>query len=242
MDNKCYDDLARDYDFLINKDVENYQFPYSEHDLVHDIFAEYISEKGNGERLKILDIGIGTASLYEKIMPEKIDLTGIDNCEAMLEIAKLRCPDAKLINHNIKKGMPKGLENEKYDFIVISYVFMHFDFEFILYFIDLFRKHLAPFGKLLIGDVMFYSHDNKSKFLKANPDNEIQGLYYHVYEDILERVEDNYDLSFMEVNIYTGIVIVEKLYENSLQYEDTLVKYKSNTMKWKSSHPGKKSE
>ncbi len=242
MSNKCYDDLAKDYDAMINKDVENYQFPYSEHYLVHDIIAEYISERNNDNRVKVLDIGIGTASLYEKIIPEKLDLVGIDNCEAMLEIAKLRCPEARLINFNIKKGLPEELKNERFDFIVISYVFMHFDFEFILYFIDLFRKHLAPFGKLLIGDVMFYSQENKEKFLKSDDKYEILGLNYHVYEEILERIDDNYDLSFMEVNVYTGIIIVEKLYESSLQFEDTLVKYKSNTVKWKSSHPGKKSE
>jgi hypothetical protein len=67
-------------------------------------------------------------------------------------------------------------------------------------------------------------------------------LYLRVYEEILERLDDHFDLSFMEINQYTGLIIVEKLYQNSLQYEETLVQYKSNTEKWKSTHPEKKSE
>lgn len=242
MSNKIYDDLAKRYDHLVAEDIENFRFPYSEHSLVHDIIAEYIMDTNDTKKKKVLDIGIGTASLYEKINPNQIELTGIDNCEAMIEIAKLRVPEANIINHNLKKGLPHDLENETFDFIVVSYVFMHFDFEFLLYFIDLFRKHLAPFGKLLIGDVMFYSEDQKEKFVRDYNEDQHLNLHFHVYEDILERIDDNYDLSFMEINQYTGLIIVEKLYQNALQYEETLVKYNENTEKWKSTHPEKKSE
>jgi len=138
--------------------------------------------------------------------------------------------------------LPKELDDEKYDFIIISYVLMNFDLEFFLYFIELFKKHLAPFGKLLIGDIMFYSESQKQKFLRDNEISEDHNLYLHVYEEMLERLDDHFDLSFMEINQYTGLIIVEKLYQNSLQYEETLVQYKSNTEKWKSTHPEKKSE
>jgi hypothetical protein len=78
--------------------------------------------------------------------------------------------------------------------------------------------------------------------LQTNTKSNDKNINFHVYEEILERIDDSFELSYMEVNNYTGLIIVEKLFENSLQYEDTLVKYKSNTMKWKSSHPEKKSE
>lgn len=242
MSKRCYDDLAKNYDSCIAKDIENYRFPYSEHDLLHDIIAEYISERNNGDKKKILDIGIGTASLYEKIMPEKIELFGVDNCESMLEIARLRVPEAHLYNHNLKKGLPEDLKDERFDFIVVSYFFMHFDEEFVLFFINLFREHLAPFGKLFIGDVMFYNETNKMLYFKDHPNDDDPELNFHVYENIINRIDDNYDLSYMEINQYTGLIIVEKLFQNSLQYEESLVKYKSNTVKWKSTHPEKKSE
>lgn len=242
MSNKIYDDLAHHYDFLIAKDIENLRFPYSEYSLVQEIIAEYILEKPSIDKIKILDIGIGTASIYERLIPERLDITGIDNSEPMLEIAKLRVPDAKLFNFNLKKGLPEEVKKEFYDFIIVNYVFKDFDFEFILYFIDLFRKQLAPFGKLLIGDIMFYSQNTKIKFLHDYPENEKFDINFHVYEEILERLDDNFDLSYMEINQYTGIIIVEKLYQNSLQYEETLVKLTSNTEKWKSTKPEKKSE
>jgi len=242
MSNIIYDDIAKQYDSLVSKDVENFRFPYSEYDLVQEIITDYVTEVKNGKKIRILDIGIGTASLYEKIIPDNLDLVGIDNSEVMLEIARLRVPNARLINFNIKKGLPEELEKECFDFIIVSYVFMHFDFEFIIYFIELFRKYLSPFGKLLIGDIMFFNEERKTKCLKEYPEIDSTNLNLHVYEDILERIEDNYDLSFMEVNQYTGIIIVEKLYQNSLQYQETLVKYNENTEKWKSTQPEKKSE
>lgn len=242
MSNKIYDDLAKRFDQMVKDDIENFRFPYSEYNLLHEIIAEYISDRLNGKQVKILDIGIGTASLYERIIPEGIDLTGIDNSEPMLEIARLRVPDARLINHNIKKGLPEDIKGETYDFIVVSYLFMHFDFEFIIYFIELFRRYLAPFGKLLIGDILFFNEDNKLRFLKENPDVAINDLNLHVYQDVLERIDDIYDLSYMEINSYTGLIIVEKMYQNSLQYDETLVKYNENTEKWKSTQPEKKSE
>lgn len=242
MSNKIYDDLAKRFDQMVKDDIENFRFPYSEYNLLHEIIAEYISDRLNGKQVKILDIGIGTASLYERIIPEGIDLTGIDNSEPMLEIARLRVPGASLINHNIKKGLPEDIKGETYDFIVVSYLFMHFDFEFIIYFIELFRRYLAPFGKLLIGDILFFNEDNKLRFLKENPDVAINDLNLHVYQDVLERIDDIYDLSYMEINSYTGLIIVEKMYQNSLQYDETLVKYNENTEKWKSTQPEKKSE
>ncbi len=242
MSNKIYDDLAKRFDQMVKDDIENFRFPYSEYNLLHEIIAEYISDRLNGKQVKILDIGIGTASLYERIIPEGIDLTGIDNSEPMLEIARLRVPGARLINHNIKKGLPEDIKGETYDFIVVSYLFMHFDFEFIIYFIELFRRYLAPFGKLLIGDILFFNEDNKLRFLKENPDVAINDLNLHVYQDVLERIDDIYDLSYMEINSYTGLIIVEKMYQNSLQYDETLVKYNENTEKWKSTQPEKKSE
>jgi len=237
-----YDDLAKHYDNSIKKDVENFSFPYSEYDLVKEIISEYLIEDYNKEKIKVLDIGIGTAYLYDKIIPERLDLTGIDISYEMLEIARLRFPEALFINHNVKKGLPKQLEKEKYDFIVVSYFFMHFDFEFVIYFIELFRKYLAPNGKLLIADIMFNSEKDVERYFEAFPENANPNLNYHNYEDILKRLDDGFELSYMELNPYTGMIIVEKLHQDSLQYEETLVQYNENTEKWKSTHPEKKSE
>ena len=46
-------------------------------------------------------------------------------------------------------------------------------------------------------------------------------------------------LSFMEINTYTGLLLIENYYESSLHFEESLIKYKTNTMKWKSNHSRK---
>jgi putative AdoMet-dependent methyltransferase len=242
MKSKFYDDIAKKYDALVADDVLNNHFPYAENETLQQIIAEYISDNEEKEKLKILDLGIGTASLYEKIFPERLEITGIDNCEDMLEIAKLRVPDANLIKHDLVKGLPEEIESNYFDYIVVTYTFMHFDLEYVIQLINLLIGKLAPFGKIFIGDIIFLDELKKLKYLTRYKENNISGINYHQYEQITKRVDDSLNLSFMEINEYTGLIIVEKLYESSLHYEETLVKYKTNTVKWKSSHPQKKSE
>ncbi len=242
MKSKFYDDIARNYDSLVDDDCQNNHFPYAEHETLHQIIAEYISDNEEKEKLKILDLGIGTGSLYEKIIPERMELTGIDNCEDMLEIARLRLADANLINHDLVKGLPEEISSEYYDYIVITYTFMHFSMDYVIQMINLLKDKLAPFGRIFIGDIIFLDAVKKLKYTNRYKENVISGINYHLYEPIAKKVDDSLSMSFMEINEYTGLIIAEKLYESSLHYEETLVKYKTNTVKWKSSHPQKKSE
>ncbi len=242
MKNNYYDEIAKYYDQLVKDDVENNAFPYAAYDEVQTIIAEYIDEIHKEDKLEILDIGIGTASLYEKIMPEKINVTGIDTSTNMLEIAKLRLPDAKLFEHDIVKNLPEEIRGEKFDFIVIGYLFKHFDIKAVTDIINFLKKNLAPFGKILIADIMFLDDVHKKLCLSRHNEYLTTEYHYHLYNQIVRKLDDNFALSFMEINEYTGIVIAENYYDNALQFEETLVKYKSNTAKWKSSHPQKKRE
>jgi len=240
--NSFYDDIANEYDQLVQDDVVANRFPYGAYEEVQYMIADYIFENKHITEAKVLDIGIGTGSLYEKIMPEKLSLTGIDNSSAMLEIAHLRLPDAKLIKHNILRGIPAEIKNEKYDFIVINYLFKHFELNTIVGIVNKLVKFLAPFGKIFIADILFLDETRRKIYLNLNPDNLYPGYYYHSYSDVIAKIDDELALSFMEINEYTGITIIEKYYDNPLHFEETLVKYKSNTVKWKSNQTQKPRE
>jgi putative AdoMet-dependent methyltransferase len=239
---RFYDMIAKDYDQLIQDDVSNQSFPYAAYEDIQNIIASYVSENQQLDQAKILDLGIGTASLYERIIPEKYTLTGIDNSNEMLELAKLRFSEVQLYNHDLLKGLPEAIKNEKYDYIIISYVFKHFDLDYVVNMINQLGSYLAPFGKILIGDIMFSDEIKQKLHLDNHPENKNPGYFYHNFQDIVRKTDDIFALSFMEINEYSGILIIDKYYERSLHFEETLVKYKSNTEKWKSSQSQKKRE
>ena len=224
--NKFYDMIALDYDQLIEDDVRNDNFQYGAYKELQEIIINYIYDNKHLSKAKILDIGIGTGSLYETIMPEKYDLTGIDISKKMLEVSTLKLPNAKLIHHDILKGMPEELDDEKYDYIVINYLFKHFDTDTFLSLIGQLTRYLAPFGKIFVGDILFLDETRRHLFFRDHPQLLQYDYHFHIYNKIVKKADESLALSFMEINSYTGLLLIEKYYESSLHFAESLIKYK----------------
>lgn len=238
--NSIYDPIAKEYDGLVDNDVKEKLFPYSGYKTIQDIISEEISVKK--KKVNILDLGCGTTKLYEKVIPTKFNLFGIDYSKSMLEIAKTRHPNGKFIYHDISKGLPSSFKNMKFDYIIINYLFMHFDFKTTISLLNILLNNLDKFGKIIIGDLLFINQAAKSSFFYKHQDYSDLGLNFHIYSQFVNKIGVNLGLSYIEVNKYTGIIIVENINEFTLHFEDPLVKYKTNTEKWRSTHPQKKSE
>ena len=242
MKGLIFDQRLNTYDEMIKEQVENLLFPYSEYAVVQETICDYLNDKRPKKQIKILDIGIGTALLYERILLGNFELYGLDQSEQMLEIARLKQEEAKLYQADIRNGLPEELKKENFDFIIISYLFSFLDFSYFKALLPLLKNSLAKEGKIIIADNFFKSEEIKMKYFLEEPKNLDFGLNFHVYNDVVLELEDDYDLSYLELNVYTGIIIIENLLQSTLQYDDSLVKYSENTGKWKSTLPEKKSE
>ncbi len=238
--NSFYDHIAKEYDKLVDNDVKENLFPYSGYKTIQDIVTDYLLEKD--KKVNILDLGCGTAKLYDKIDPNKFSLYGVDRSRAMIEIAKKKQSKAVFIYHDILKGLPENIKNKKFDYIIINYLFMHFDFKTTIDLINLLVNNLAKFGKIIIGDLLFINETAKINFFYKQQDYHELGLNFHIYSHFVNKIGNNLGLSFFDVNEYTGIIIIENINEFTLHFEEPLVKYKTNTGKWRSTHPQKKSE
>ncbi|MDY0374082.1 MAG: class I SAM-dependent methyltransferase, partial [Candidatus Izemoplasmatales bacterium] len=146
---------ASQYDQIVQESDRLNQFPFAGYDEVLTQIADMIRSAKHLSVAEILDLGIGTGQLYQKLSPDKYSLFGIDNSEEMLEIAKLKLPGARLMAHDFLKGMPEGLKKRKFDFIVATYAFHHVNISDFVKLIDYYLGYLSPFGKLLIGDILF---------------------------------------------------------------------------------------
>ncbi|NLZ62035.1 MAG: hypothetical protein GX904_04470, partial [Acholeplasmataceae bacterium] len=73
-----FDRIADDYDQQVQEADQRNLFPFAGYDEVLTTIARYILSNKLESTLKILDLGIGTASLYRKLPPERIRLFGSD--------------------------------------------------------------------------------------------------------------------------------------------------------------------
>lgn len=235
-----YDDIAISYDALVQQDVKQSTFPYSGYQKIQDLILEDIVSRDKKPR--ILDLGCGTGLLYQLINPSQLHLVGVDGSLKMLEIAKKRYPQGEFYLHDLYKGLPIKVLNQSYDFIIINYVCMHFNFKTCLDLIQQLSKRLKPHGKIIISDLLFMNPECKQTFFANYPEHANLNLYFHIYGHFVNQMKQQMALSFFEINSYTGMIIIENVNDFTLLFEDPLVKYKSNTEKWRSTHPQRNSE
>jgi len=137
--------------------------------------------------------------------------------------------------------MPEELHNKQYDYIVLNYVLRHFELDTMISLIHQLVNYLAPFGKIFIGDLMFICPTNKQQFLTNNPQVSSYAYHFHTFEEITKKVGDILALSFIgNQQLYRNFNKLRNIVKVLYILKKVLLKYKSNTEKWKSSQYRKK--
>ncbi len=240
MTENLFDKMASEYDQMVQEADRENQFPFAGYNELMNVIAGIISDETQLAKAKILDLGVGTGTLYQKLPPEKYALYAMDSSEKMLDIARLRLPDANLAQADFCLGLPDDFNKEKYDFIVATYAFHHLDIEHFVDMVEYLIPHLLPYGKILIGDIMFTNFREKEQCHQKCAELWDETEHYHVFSQLIEVMDGSLALSFMKISYCAGVMIVDNYGESALQIDDYLIKYNSNTVKWKSSQSGKK--
>ena len=103
----------------------------------------------------VLDLGIGTGNLAKYFTDFGCSIWGLDFSEEMLKHARIKIPEAVLGNEDIRSDWPMHFKRQL-DRIVSAYTFHHFTLEEKVTLVQrLFKDHLVPGGKLVIGDIAF---------------------------------------------------------------------------------------
>lgn len=235
-----YNRIAKRYDQLVDLDVMQATFPYAGYGLIQDILTDELNK--HKKKVKVLDLGCGTAKIYQHTDPKKIDFVGIDVSTQMLEIAKEKFPKGRFFHHDILKGLPQVIASDSFDYIIINYLFMHFSFRTAIDLIHTLLKRLNKHGKILIGDLLFLNPQARQEFFYQHQDYIGLDIHFHLYSQFVNKMSEQLALSFFEINDYTGMMVIENINDIPLLFEEPLVKYKSNTKKCKSTQSQKKRE
>lgn len=197
-DKWAFENWARSYDRDVKADrgtlkiYENYEV------LLDSVVKEAIKSTADGAQ--ILDIGIGTGNLSNKLYDLGYDITGVDQSRAMLEVAKSKNSQLKV---RLGEFMKLPFENKSFNTIVSTYAFHHLDDKEKEVAVEEMIRVLADDGVIVIGDLMFESDEAKNKIYATLTANEVDSIEdeYYTNISILEKYVDKYDRKINKVQI-----------------------------------------
>ena len=178
----CHDDQAENYDKKIQEDsLDKFNYIRENYFELHDRLIELLELKENDH---ILDIGIGTGLLEEKI-DVKCSISGIDISEKMLKIT-----EDKKMNIELKPGSFSEIPypDNTFNKIYSCFAFHHLDTNEKMKAFKEMERVLQNNGKIILGDFMYENEDAlerlKNKFYKENRADMISEMEEEYFTDI----------------------------------------------------------
>ena len=200
LDRKGFDLWADEYDKAVGLSDEEKSYPFAGYkDVLGGIFR-IIMEKENAA---VLDLGFGTGTLTTRLYEHGCTVYGQDFSERMIELASEKMPDAKLYLGDLTDGLAEPLKNQKYDFIIATYVLHHLTDEQKVVLLKDLLGYLKEGGKILIGDVAFETREKLDQCRQEAGDDWDDDEIYIVAEELRKAFPA---LTFTQISFCAGIL------------------------------------
>lgn len=196
-DKWAFENWARSYDRDVKADRGTLKIYENYEALLDGVVKEAIEFTVDGQ---ILDIGVGTGNLSNKLYDLEYDITGVDQSRAMLEVAKSKNPGLKV---RLGEFMKLPFENKSFNAIVSTYAFHHLDDKEKEVAVEEMLRVLTDDGVIVIGDLMFESDEAKNKIYDMLTANEIDSIEdeYYTNISILEKYVGKYERKINKIQI-----------------------------------------
>ncbi|RPI83310.1 MAG: class I SAM-dependent methyltransferase, partial [Chloroflexi bacterium] len=179
VDSSEFDLWADDYEEDVKRSDQKDEYPFAGYEEVLNFIYNKVKEKKIG---KVFDVGFGTGALTKKLYDDGYSITGIDFSPRMIEIARQKMPEARLIEWDISNGLPEELSGEKFDFIISTYAMHHIPDPEKVAFYHILKPYLNKDGMILIGDISFETR-SQLEACKNRTDNWDEDEFFFVHED-----------------------------------------------------------
>ncbi len=196
-----FDEWADTYDASISVD----QFPFWGYKNLLDLMV-YLTDIKSG--MSVLDLGTGTANLAVRYAALGCDMWCTDFSRKMLDIARQKLANAHFVLQDLRMDLPIELDRP-FDRIVSAYVFHHFSLDQKVSILGNLLHHLAPTGKIIIGDIAFQDAASLEK-VKNDIGSDWEDEYYWVADEAIPGIEKSgYKVHYKQVSICAGIFTLE---------------------------------
>lgn len=147
-----FDLWADGYDASIARSDAEDRYPFAGYKkLLTAIYAAVQQAPG----IRVLDLGVGTGVLAQRLYADGYTITGVDFSPRMLSLAGEKMPGARLFLHDFSTGLPPALAGETFDHILCTYAIHHLTPSKQIALLRELTGHLMPGGQLLLGDIAF---------------------------------------------------------------------------------------
>ena len=202
LNKQGFDLWADNYDQTVQLSEEKNEYPFAGYKAILNNIYNEVMAKSNAS---VLDIGIGTGVLAKKLYENDHQITGVDFSEKMLENTQLKMPNAQLINWDINEGVPEGLKDSAYDFIVSTYTLHHLtDVQKVQFIKDL-SNYLKPNGKIVIGDISFETQVHLQACKVKNSSHWDADEFYFVYDEFASAISDLFQIDYEQISECGGL-------------------------------------
>jgi putative AdoMet-dependent methyltransferase len=201
---RLFDAWAPTYDDDV---AEGEGFPFEGYERTLAEVVRVVRDAGGG---RVLELGVGTGRLTERLVAAGCEVWGIDLSGAMLERARARVPAARLHRADLFGVWPDELAGLEFDAIVSSYVFHEFlDTVKVDVLRGLAGRRLARNGVMVIADLVFPSREERERQHAMWREAWDDGESYWVAEEIVLKLRDvGLDADVARTSFCAGVVSV----------------------------------
>jgi len=197
-----FDRWAAGYD----QAVRGASFPFAGYDhLLRAVLRAAAVKPG----MRVADVGVGTGNLAQLFVEAGCEVWGVDFSPKMLERARQRLSQARLIQADITGHLPEelliGCER-----IVSSYVFHEFPLEEKVALLTRLTDHaLGAGGYLVVGDVGFPNREAYEMARQHWADEWDENEFYWVGDEAVEALrEAGFDAAYTQVTVSAGVLVI----------------------------------
>lgn len=203
-----FEDWAEEYDNTVNGFDPEYKDVFQAYD---DILIE-VSENAVGN---VLEFGVGTGNLTEKLLQRGHSIIGIEPSPAMKAIAKRKLPQVLVMDGDF---LEYPIPDIPIYTIVSTYAFHHLTDEEKEVAVEQFAEILEANGKVVFADTMFETLEAKESKITESEEmgftNLAEDLRREYYPTIgtMERIftKHNFKVSFKQMNEFVWLIIAKK--------------------------------
>ena len=197
---ELFDAWAASYDYFIEMGKDS--FPFLGYDEVLDRIVKHADPS---QGMRILDVGIGTGFLAQRFMEFDCEIWGIDYSSMMLEEARKKVPDAKLLQVDVRSKWPPELR-VGFDRIVSAYTLHHLRLEGKVEAVQrLTGELLAEGGRVIIADISFPTVKARERARKKLGNEWDDDEYYWAAD---EFEVGGLHVEYEQVSTYGGIYVI----------------------------------
>lgn len=205
LDSTGFDLWSNGYDKSVKLSDESNEYPFDGYKEVLNYIYKQVREKNNAN---VLDVGFGTGILTTQLYNNGYSITGIDFSSNMIDIAKQKMPQAKLISWDFSKGLPHDIKNNHFDYIISTYAIHHLTDAEKINLIESLSNMLTSTGKILLGDVSFITKDKLERCKEKYNNDWDNDEFYFVAEEIQKFLDDKYSCSYIKISECAGVLCI----------------------------------